>query len=118
MFIGCVGGFGVTGGVHRLWTHRSYKAKWPLRVILAVCYSVSGQVRDISCLNFLFALERPTIGILTFSFSPFQENAGNNRRGGKCCELNTGQLERRIRIFSQLTPALIHGMWQNTCTTR
>ena len=72
IFIGCVGGFGVTGGVHRLWTHRSYKAKWPLRVILAVCYSVSGQVRDISSLNFLFALERPTTGILTCSFSPFQ----------------------------------------------
>ncbi|XP_067138421.1 stearoyl-CoA desaturase 5-like [Centruroides vittatus] len=25
---------GVTGGSHRLWSHRSYKAKWPVRVFL------------------------------------------------------------------------------------
>ncbi|KAI5713221.1 hypothetical protein M8J75_014648 [Diaphorina citri] len=42
-FIGGVGGFGVTGGVHRLWSHRSYKARWPLRLILLLCYSVAGQ---------------------------------------------------------------------------
>lgn len=28
------GGLGITAGAHRLWSHRSYKAKWPLRVIL------------------------------------------------------------------------------------
>lgn len=38
-----IGGFGVTGGCHRFWTHRSYKAKLPLRIILALCYSVAGQ---------------------------------------------------------------------------
>ncbi|XP_043471858.1 acyl-CoA Delta-9 desaturase-like [Leptopilina heterotoma] len=38
-----MGGFGVTGGVHRLWTHRAYKAKWPLRLILLVCFYTSGQ---------------------------------------------------------------------------
>ncbi|XP_071953130.1 stearoyl-CoA desaturase 5-like [Antedon mediterranea] len=27
---------GVTAGSHRLWAHRSYKAKWPLRLLLAV----------------------------------------------------------------------------------
>ncbi|XP_043471854.1 acyl-CoA Delta-9 desaturase-like [Leptopilina heterotoma] len=36
-------GFGVTGGVHRFWTHRAYKAKWPLRLILLVCFYTSGQ---------------------------------------------------------------------------
>ncbi|XP_046673232.1 acyl-CoA Delta-9 desaturase-like [Homalodisca vitripennis] len=41
--VGQIGGFGVTGGAHRLWAHRSYKAKWPLRVILLICYSVAGQ---------------------------------------------------------------------------
>ncbi|EGI66131.1 PREDICTED: stearoyl-CoA desaturase 5-like [Acromyrmex echinatior] len=35
-------GFGITGGVHRLWTHRSYKAKWQLRIILAICYVTAG----------------------------------------------------------------------------
>jgi fatty-acid desaturase len=60
VFLGAAGGFGVTGGVHRLWTHRSYKAKWPLRVILALCYSVSGQVRHISCSNLLLSHMRNT----------------------------------------------------------
>ncbi|XP_033225912.1 uncharacterized protein LOC117178597 [Belonocnema kinseyi] len=41
--IGQMAGFGVTGGVHRLWTHRAYKAKWPLRVILLYCYYTAGQ---------------------------------------------------------------------------
>ncbi|XP_021924113.1 acyl-CoA Delta(11) desaturase-like isoform X2 [Zootermopsis nevadensis] len=42
-FLYLAGGFGVAGGVHRLWTHRTYKAKWPLRIILLVCFSISGQ---------------------------------------------------------------------------
>ncbi|XP_065209499.1 acyl-CoA Delta-9 desaturase-like [Planococcus citri] len=36
-------GFGVTAGAHRLWTHRSYKAKWPLRVILIIFNSIAFQ---------------------------------------------------------------------------
>ncbi|XP_069688704.1 acyl-CoA Delta-9 desaturase-like [Periplaneta americana] len=43
VFVGGVGGFGVTAGVHRLWTHRSYRARLPLRILLAICYSVAGQ---------------------------------------------------------------------------
>lgn len=34
----------MTGGAHRLWAHRSYKAKLPLQLLLMFCYSVSGQV--------------------------------------------------------------------------
>nr|AFJ66831.1 Z14/Z16 acylCoA desaturase [Chauliognathus lugubris] len=30
-----VGCLGATAGVHRLWCHRSYKARWPLRLFLA-----------------------------------------------------------------------------------
>ncbi|CAG9815709.1 unnamed protein product [Phaedon cochleariae] len=29
-----MGGLGITAGAHRLWAHRSYKAKWPLKLIL------------------------------------------------------------------------------------
>lgn len=29
-------GFGITAGAHRLWAHRAYKAKLPLRILLAV----------------------------------------------------------------------------------
>lgn len=36
--IGCA--FGITAGVHRLWAHRAYKAKWPLRVILMIFNSM------------------------------------------------------------------------------
>ncbi|TMW52736.1 hypothetical protein DOY81_002186 [Sarcophaga bullata] len=42
-FMGGVAGFGVTGGAHRLWTHRSYKANLPLRIILMICFSAAGQ---------------------------------------------------------------------------
>ncbi|KAJ8944710.1 hypothetical protein NQ318_007923 [Aromia moschata] len=41
--IGGITAFGITGGVHRYFTHRAYKAKLPLRVILLICYSVAGQ---------------------------------------------------------------------------
>lgn len=41
--MGGLGGFGVTGGVHRLWSHRAYKAKTPLRIILMLCFSLAGQ---------------------------------------------------------------------------
>lgn len=41
--VGEAAGFGVTGGVHRFWTHRSYKAKLPLKLILHLCYSIAGQ---------------------------------------------------------------------------
>lgn len=36
---------GVTGGAHRLWAHRSYKAKWPMRVILMIFQTMAFQVR-------------------------------------------------------------------------
>jgi len=35
--------FGITAGVHRLWSHRAYKARFPLRVFLAACNSLSYQ---------------------------------------------------------------------------
>ncbi|CCA61466.1 hypothetical protein AV955_gp109 [Diadromus pulchellus ascovirus 4a] len=38
-----VAGFGVTAGVHRMWTHKAYKATAPFRVFLALCFSVAGQ---------------------------------------------------------------------------
>lgn len=35
-------GVGVTGGAHRLWSHKSYKAKLPLRILLAFLYTGCG----------------------------------------------------------------------------
>ncbi|XP_076174910.1 acyl-CoA Delta-9 desaturase isoform X2 [Ptiloglossa arizonensis] len=34
---------GITAGAHRLWAHRSYKAKWPLRVILMIFQTIAFQ---------------------------------------------------------------------------
>lgn len=39
-----VSSIGITAGAHRLWSHRAYKAKWPLRVILIIFNTVAFQV--------------------------------------------------------------------------
>ncbi|XP_014252807.1 acyl-CoA Delta(11) desaturase-like isoform X1 [Cimex lectularius] len=38
-----LGGMGVTAGSHRLWSHKSYKAKWPLRLMLAIFQTLAFQ---------------------------------------------------------------------------
>jgi hypothetical protein len=35
---------GITAGAHRLWSHRAYKAKWPLRLILMLFHTLAFQV--------------------------------------------------------------------------
>lgn len=35
------GGLGITAGAHRLWAHKSYKAKAPLRIFLMLCNCVA-----------------------------------------------------------------------------
>lgn len=36
-------GLGITAGAHRLWAHKSYKAKWPLTLFLTICNTVAFQ---------------------------------------------------------------------------
>jgi len=36
-------GLGITAGAHRLWAHKTYKAKFPLRLFLAVANSMAGE---------------------------------------------------------------------------
>jgi stearoyl-CoA desaturase (delta-9 desaturase) len=38
-----ISGFGITVGVHRLWSHRSYEAAFPLRVLLMLANSIANQ---------------------------------------------------------------------------
>ena len=38
-----ISGLGITGGVHRLWAHRSYKATFLLRVYLMLSNSIANQ---------------------------------------------------------------------------
>ncbi|KAL7302848.1 hypothetical protein TKK_0004080 [Trichogramma kaykai] len=40
---GIISGIGITAGLHRLWAHRSYSAKLPLRIFLATLYCMAGQ---------------------------------------------------------------------------
>jgi len=44
-----ISNIGVSGGAHRLWSHKSYKAKLPLRILLLICFSASVQVMSIIC---------------------------------------------------------------------
>ena len=38
-----ISGFGITVGVHRLWSHRSYEASFAARLFLMLCNSVANQ---------------------------------------------------------------------------
>ncbi|XP_072764154.1 acyl-CoA Delta-9 desaturase-like isoform X2 [Anoplolepis gracilipes] len=38
-----ISNFGASGGVHRFWSHKSYKAKLPLRILLLICFNASAQ---------------------------------------------------------------------------
>lgn len=41
-----ISGIGITAGAHRLWSHRSYKASLPLRMLLSFVFTICGQVRS------------------------------------------------------------------------
>ena len=43
VFLYVISGLGITAGAHRLWSHRSYKAKRPLRVILCIFQTIAFQ---------------------------------------------------------------------------
>lgn len=36
-------GLGITAGAHRLWSHKSYKAKLPLKILLTFLFTIAGQ---------------------------------------------------------------------------
>ncbi|XP_076766441.1 acyl-CoA Delta-9 desaturase [Xylocopa sonorina] len=42
-FLYVFSGLGITAGAHRLWSHRSYKAKWPLQVLLMIMNTMALQ---------------------------------------------------------------------------
>lgn len=43
--MGFLGGEGTTVGAHRLWCHRSYRARRPLRIMLIIGQTIAGQVK-------------------------------------------------------------------------
>lgn len=42
--VALLSGFGVTIGAHRLYSHKAFKARWPLKLGLIVLQTVAGQV--------------------------------------------------------------------------
>lgn len=44
-------GLGVTAGLHRLWAHKTYKAKWPLRIILMLMSTMAFEVNSLATEN-------------------------------------------------------------------
>ena len=49
---GYLGAVGITAGAHRYWTHKSYSAKLPLRIILAALYCIAGMVNSSKGITF------------------------------------------------------------------
>jgi len=49
---GHFGALGVTAGAHRYWTHKAYRAKLPLRIILAGFYLITGMVNSSNGITF------------------------------------------------------------------
>ena len=45
------GALGITAGAHRLWSHRAYKARLPLRILLVVFNTIASQVRLLVCVH-------------------------------------------------------------------
>ncbi|XP_015590292.1 acyl-CoA Delta(11) desaturase [Cephus cinctus] len=43
ILIAATAAVGITAGAHRLWAHKSYKAKWPMRIILMVFQTIAFQ---------------------------------------------------------------------------
>ncbi|OAD57203.1 Acyl-CoA Delta(11) desaturase [Eufriesea mexicana] len=42
-FLAAAAALGITAGAHRLWAHRTYKAKWPMRLLLMILQTVAFQ---------------------------------------------------------------------------
>ena len=47
---------GIGAGVHRLWSHRAYKARLPLRIFLIIANTMAFQVRSSAVLSCVSAL--------------------------------------------------------------
>jgi fatty-acid desaturase len=50
---------GVTAGAHRLWCHRSYKAKWPLRLLLCIFQTAAFQVQSVKLICYISSFTEP-----------------------------------------------------------
>lgn len=93
-------GFGVTGGAHRLWTHKAYKVKLPLKLFLLMCYSSAGQVHIFSVLIIVIIIFRSSIlGTIVMLLVRF---CGNHNLNSNLCHGVMGD-----KLFSTKLPHLV-----------
>lgn len=51
------GGMGITCGAHRLWSHRSYKANYKMRIVLAIANLIAFQNSIFDWVNYCYLRE-------------------------------------------------------------
>jgi len=71
-FLGMVTNLGVSPGVHRLWSHKCYSAKLPLRIFISIMFTATGQ-------NDLYTWSRDHR--LHHKFTETDADPHNSRRG-------------------------------------
>lgn len=54
---GIFGGMGITCGAHRLWSHRSYKANYKMRIVLAIANLIAFQNSIFDWVNYCYLRE-------------------------------------------------------------
>lgn len=68
-------GEGVTIGAHRLYAHKAFKARFPLRLALILLQTIAGQVSEINFVNFHYLARklRPQNGIVSITLHSLAE---------------------------------------------
>lgn len=71
--VGLFGGLGVTAGAHRLWSHKTYNASLPVRILLMIFFTSAGE-------NDIFTWSRDHR--LHHKYTETDADPHNSRRGG------------------------------------
>ena len=48
IIVGIIAGLGITAGVHRYYTHRTFKAVLPMQIFLLILYAMAGHVSTLN----------------------------------------------------------------------
>ncbi|CAB0038374.1 unnamed protein product [Trichogramma brassicae] len=84
--------FGVTGGIHRYWSHKCFKARLPLRLLLAFCYISANQVPFRSWIQ---------IHRVHHKFTDTDADPHNSRRGFFYCHVGWLMIKRPKEVVEK-----------------
>ncbi|KPI92675.1 Acyl-CoA Delta(11) desaturase [Papilio xuthus] len=88
-------GLGITAGVHRLWSHRAYKATTPLRIILALLFTITGQSTE--CHQAIGSARQTALGsLVSDSKANFGSYHRSNYRQHTTRDIYTWALDHRV----------------------